>query len=41
VFSLREEGLPASMTIVVQANPPDPERTFIYLLPDEGAQAAL
>jgi hypothetical protein len=41
VFSLREEALPASMTIVVQANPPDPERTFIYLLPDEGAQATL
>ena len=40
VFSLREEALPASMTIVVQANPPDPERTFIYLLPDEGVHAA-
>ncbi len=36
-FSLCEEGLPASMTIVVQANPPDPERTFIYLLPDKAA----
>jgi hypothetical protein len=40
VFSLCEEGLPASMTIVVQANPPDPERTFIYLLPDKDPQAA-
>jgi hypothetical protein len=40
VFSLREEGLPASMTVVLQANPPDPERTFVYLLPDEGVHAA-
>lgn len=36
VFSLEEAGLPASMTVVVQANPPDPERTGVYVvLPDE------
>ncbi|XVV08369.1 hypothetical protein ACQP2X_26350 [Actinoplanes sp. CA-131856] len=36
VFTLAEAGLPASMTILVRANPPDPERTFVYLLPDRG-----
>lgn len=32
VFSLQEEGLPESMTILIQANPPDPEHTVIFLL---------
>ncbi|MEU5881828.1 hypothetical protein [Spirillospora sp. NPDC047279] len=31
-FHLQEAGLPTTLTIVVQANPPDPERTIIYLL---------